>query len=122
MPWVTRFVGRSSELAELEREHRRAAAGEFRSVLLLSDPGIGKTRLAHEFLARRHRGAITLSARAYPLGETAAFCVWSEALERHLRGLDAQDVSQLCGGFLDDLAAVIRSVAARPGGDRCLEP
>ncbi len=122
MPSPTRFVGRRAELAELEREHRRATAGEFRSILLLADPGIGKTRLAREFLARRRGRAITLSARAYPLGETAAFGVWSEALERHLRGLGAEEVSQLCGGFLDDLAAVVRTVAAVRGSAPEREP
>src|SRR6266536_3009791 len=112
MPWGTRLVGRNAEIAEREREYRRAAAGEFHPVVLLADAGIGKTRLAQEFLARRRGRAITLSARAYSLGETASFGVWSEALERHLRDLDAEGVSQLCGGFLDDLAAVVRSVAA----------
>jgi hypothetical protein len=61
----------------LERAHRRAAAGEFRSVLLLADTGVGKTRLAGEFLERQRRRAITLSARAYPFGETVSFGVWS---------------------------------------------
>src|SRR5262245_44744478 len=51
MPWPARVVGRAAELAELEGERRRAAAGEFRCVLLQAEPGVGKTRLASEFLA-----------------------------------------------------------------------
>ena len=116
------LIGRSAEMAELEREYRRALAGEFRCVLLLADAGIGKTRLAREFM-RRRRGAVTaLPARAYPLGETAAFGVWSEALEGHLRLLAPSEVSELCGGFLDDLAALIRSVAAARGSAPLREP
>ena len=122
MPWATRLVGRRAENAELEREYRRAVTGEFRSVLLLADPGIGKTRLAREFLARRRGRAITLSARAYPLGETSSFGLWSEALEGHLRILGAEEVSQVCGGFLDDLAGIIRSVAAVRGSATEGEP
>src|SRR5262249_58199423 len=87
MAWATKLVGRGPELAELRRELQHAAAGEFRVVLLLADPGIGKTRLAREFLARSQARVVGLSARAYPLGETASFGVWSEALESHLRGL-----------------------------------
>jgi AAA+ ATPase superfamily predicted ATPase len=49
--WSVRLVGRSRELAELESE-RRAASQQLRVVLLLGDIGIGKTRLAVEFLAR----------------------------------------------------------------------
>jgi DNA-binding CsgD family transcriptional regulator len=112
MSWATTLVGRHAELAELEREYKRAAAGEFRSLLLLADAGIGKTRLAREFLARKRRRAITLAARAYPLAETVSYGVWSEALESHLRGLDREEIFELCGGFLDDLAAIVRSVAA----------
>jgi DNA-binding CsgD family transcriptional regulator len=112
MSWATTLVGRRAELAELEREYKRAAAGEFRSVLILADPGIGKTRLAREFLARKRGRAITLVARAYPLGESVSFGVWSEALESHLRELGAEEISRLCGGFLDDLATVVRSIAA----------
>jgi DNA-binding CsgD family transcriptional regulator/tetratricopeptide (TPR) repeat protein len=122
MTWAAPLMGRSVEMAELEREYHRALAGEFRCVLLLADAGIGKTRLAREFLARR-RGTVTaLPARAYPLGETAAFGVWSEALEGHLRLLRPSEVSELCGGFLDDLAALIRSVAAVRGSAPLREP
>jgi DNA-binding NarL/FixJ family response regulator len=122
MPWATRLVGRRREIAELEREHRRAAAGEFRSLVLLADPGIGKTRLASEFLARKHGRAIILTARAYPLGGSVSFGMWSEALESHLRELASEDVVELCGGFLDDLAAVIRSAAAVRGSAATDEP
>ena len=122
MPWATRLVGRRHEMAELEREHRQAAAREFRSVLVLADPGIGKTRLVTEFLARKRGRAIILSARAYPFGGSVSFGVWSEALESHLRELNSEDVSELCGGFLDDLAAVIRSVAAVRGSPSGHEP
>jgi DNA-binding CsgD family transcriptional regulator/tetratricopeptide (TPR) repeat protein len=109
-------------MAELEREYRRALSGEFRCVLLLADAGIGKTRLARDFIARR-RGTVTaLPARAFQLGETAAFGLWSEALEGHLRSLRPPDVAELCGGFLDDLAALIRSVAAVRGSAPAREP
>jgi predicted ATPase len=109
-------------MAELEREYRRALSGEFRCVLLLADAGIGKTRLARDFIARR-RGTVTaLPARAFQLGETAAFGVWSEALEGHLRLLRPAQVAELCGGFLDDLAALIRSVAAVRGSAPAREP
>jgi DNA-binding CsgD family transcriptional regulator len=115
MAWASKLVGRGAELAELRRELQRAVAAEFRIVLLLSDAGIGKTRLAREFLARRQGGVVGLSARAHPLGETTSFGVWSEALESHLRGLPPNEITELCGGFLDDLAALLHSVAAVRG-------
>jgi predicted ATPase len=107
MAWATKLVGRGAELAELRRELQRASAAEFRIVLLLSDAGIGKTRLAREFLARRQAAVVGYSARAHPLGETTSFGVWSEALESHLRGLPPDEITELCGGFLDDLHWIV---------------
>jgi AAA ATPase-like protein len=68
MAWANKLVGRGAELVELQR----VKAGEFRIVLLVGDPGIGRTRLAREFLARSHDRVVGLLARAYPLGETAS--------------------------------------------------
>src|SRR5437868_143754 len=120
-----RLVGRGGELAQLEAELRRAIAGELRCVLLLADPGVGKTRLAAELLNRHQRTVIGLSARAYPLGATASFGLWMEAFERHLSqhpiahdvllgleqdgilarqqltGLSRDEVSELAAGVLE---------------------
>ena len=56
-----------------------------------------------------------LSARAYPLASSTAFGLWAEALERHLQSVPPAEVSGLCGGYLDDLAGLLRSVAAARG-------
>ncbi|TMD00503.1 MAG: hypothetical protein E6J03_12035 [Chloroflexi bacterium] len=75
------------------------------------DPGAGKTRLAEESLARHAAASTTLTARARPLSTVASFGVWAEAFEEHLRQLPPEEVAALCGGFLDDLAGLLRSVA-----------
>lgn len=115
MPPGTGLIGRDAEIADLERELHQASAGQFRCILLVADPGIGKTRLMAELLARNERRIIGLSARAYPLGRTTSFGLWAEALDRHLRGMSPDKVSSLCGGFLEDLAMLLRSVAAVHG-------
>lgn len=99
----------------LESELRRAAEGACSCVLLVGEPGVGKTRLTAEFLARQSEGILRLSARAYPLGATAAFGLWAEALEHHLRGRPSEEIVRVCGGVLDDLAPLLRSVAALRG-------
>ncbi len=109
------LVGREREVEALDREMERARAGEFRAVLLIGDAGVGKTRLASELLARHQDDAVGLSARAYPLGATAAFGLWAEALEGHLRSLPGPELSRLCRGLLDDLAGLLRSVAVLRG-------
>ncbi|MDQ1489582.1 MAG: hypothetical protein QOJ23_2096, partial [Actinomycetota bacterium] len=118
----TKFVGRAAENAQLEAGWRRVAAGQLSCVLLAGDRGVGKTRLAEELLSRHAATATTLSARARPLGGVASFGLWTEALEQHLRALSREEVSALCGGLLDDLAGLLRSVAAVRGAVPNQEP
>jgi len=104
------LVGRREELRSLEDELSRATAGEFRLVLLLGEPGVGKSRLGRELLAR-HREGTGLVAQAYPLASSAAFGLWIEAVDRFLRPLPDEEVVELCGGLLDDLASLFHRVA-----------
>ena len=114
-PRGPRLIGRERELEVLEDELQVAAAGEFRCVLLTAEAGVGKTRLAAELVAEHGEDVVVLSARAHPMGETAAFGLWAEALDGYLRSLEPREVSRLCGGLLDDLAGLLRSVAAVRG-------
>ena len=104
------IVGRREEIAELEDELSRTVAGEFRVVLLLGEPGVGKSRLGRELLAR-HREVTGLAAQAYPLAASAAFGLWTEAVDPFLRSLPDDEVVELCGGLLDDLASLFHRVA-----------
>ena len=111
---VPAIVGREHELAVLDDELAGAESGELRCVLLSAEAGVGKSRLVREFLSR-HGEVTPLTARAHPMGDTTAFGLWAEALDGYLRHLPAPDVTRCCGGFVEDLAAILRSVAAVRG-------
>jgi class 3 adenylate cyclase len=49
---LTHFVGRKEELGLLARRWERARAGEGQVVLIVGEPGLGKSRLLEEFHAR----------------------------------------------------------------------
>ena len=104
------FVGRRDELAALDDELGRAVAGEFRVVLLQGEAGTGKSRLGRELL-RRHREVTGLFAQGYPLAASAAFGLWTEAVDPFLQSLPDGEVVELCEGLLDDLASLFRRVA-----------
>jgi class 3 adenylate cyclase/predicted ATPase len=49
---LTPFVGREEELGLLQRRWQRALAGEGQLVLIVGEPGLGKSRLIEEFQSR----------------------------------------------------------------------
>ena len=80
-----RFVGRRRELELLagtfERVVERSRA---HLVTLVGEPGIGKSRVAEEFLDRLPDEATILTGRATPFGENATFGPIAEMLMRRL--------------------------------------
>ena len=120
-PRGLRLVGRHDHIGLLDEELAIAREGRLRVVLLTGAPGVGKTRLTNELLRRHATEAIGLTARAYPLGTTNSLGLWVEALESHLRTLSADEISELCGSHVEDLAALLPSVAAA-GGRAQTEP
>ena len=82
------FVGREAEIAALVAAIDDAFAGRGRLVLLVGEPGIGKSRLADELIAiARDRGACVLVGRAWEAGGAPAYWPWVQAL----RGFVARD-------------------------------
>ena len=76
-----RFVGRESELELLENTYARA--GRDRRAHLFTvygEPGVGKTRLANEFLSSLE-GVTVLSGRALPYGESITYWPLAEMVK-----------------------------------------
>jgi adenylate cyclase len=70
----SRFVGRSEEMGALETALAQAKAGEGRAVGLVADPGVGKSRLCHEFAQRcREDGVEVFEAQAQAHGQSIPF-------------------------------------------------
>ena len=51
---LTGFVGRGAEIEQLERVQAKVQQGHGQVVTIIGEPGLGKSRLVHEFV-RRHR-------------------------------------------------------------------
>lgn len=112
------IVGRESELAALDAELVRAGGGEFRCLLLVGEPGVGKTRLATALVDGHARDVVALRARGYPLGTTTPFGLWAEALDGHARRLGVEEARRLWAPWLEPLASVLPALHAGGGATR----
>ncbi len=70
----SRFVGRSAEMGVLEEALERAKQGEGAVVGIVAEPGIGKSRLCHEFAERcREQGIDVFEAQAQSHGQSIPY-------------------------------------------------
>ncbi|MFT4088517.1 MAG: BTAD domain-containing putative transcriptional regulator, partial [Gordonia sp. (in: high G+C Gram-positive bacteria)] len=82
-PPITRPVGRSAELAELDRVVADVLAARGRTVVIDGEPGIGKTRLAQYAADTARRDGVTvLWARALFGAGTPPLWVWEQILDQ----------------------------------------
>jgi tetratricopeptide (TPR) repeat protein len=83
------FVGRDDALARLRRElDSTKAEGRSRVLLVRGDPGVGKTRLAAEFVDRT-TGTTVLAGRCFPYGQWLPFVAIADAV-RDFGGIPPQ--------------------------------
>ncbi len=67
----SRFVGRAGEMEQLEAALARAHEGEGCALALVAEPGVGKSRLSHEFVQRcRAEGVEVFEAQAQAHGQS----------------------------------------------------
>ena len=86
------FVGRKTEFGALVEEYRAARSGAVRSAVVVGEAGIGKTRLAEEFLGwAASRGADVLRARTSQTGGRQPYETLVDALRPRLERERAPD-------------------------------
>ena len=89
---LTSFVGRERELQIMEDCFRRAEAGQGQVVLIVGEPGIGKSRLLHEFQRRIDDRAGWLQGQCLSFGRSMAFHPLVDLLRR-VFGIEEHDSS-----------------------------
>ncbi|MFN2637134.1 MAG: helix-turn-helix transcriptional regulator [Gemmatimonadaceae bacterium] len=117
------LVGRDAELKLLAKTLDDAANGAGRSVFVVGEGGIGKTRLASAISDRAaKRGFRVATGRAYPVETGVPYAVFADALLPVLRSLEPGSLSVLTRGGAAELAHLfpnlgLTSDRQRPAAD-----
>src|SRR3954466_13049310 len=91
----SRFVGREREMERLTAALREANEGEARAIGVVAEPGIGKSRLYHEFVERcRGEGTEVFEAQGQAHGKSIPFMPILQML-RAFFGIGDSDPEQL---------------------------
>jgi DNA-binding NarL/FixJ family response regulator len=111
------LVGRETELELLERMLEDACGGSPRFVVLIGEPGIGKTSLLCELASRaQERDCLVLEGRAAEFELELPFGLVVDAFDAYLESLDPRTYDRLAADGLDELASVFPSLRSLGDG------
>jgi len=110
---VAPLVGRAVAFRQLVGRYQQARAGQPQAVLVVGEAGIGKTRLAREFVAwAQAQGAEVLSGQAFEMGGRLPYQPLVEALRPRLEEENAPE-DLLEDLWLAELARLLPELRAR---------
>ncbi|MGI9607817.1 MAG: adenylate/guanylate cyclase domain-containing protein [Acidimicrobiales bacterium] len=91
---LTRFVSRDQEMQVLASSLQTAVEGRGQVVAMVGDPGIGKSRILHEFLARNSSGDVrSLRGHASPYDVDTSYHALKPVVRSALPGLTHRAIS-----------------------------
>ena len=105
------FVGRGPELDGLKGRMENAMSGNGGLVMLVGEPGIGKTRLTQELsVYARMRGAQVLFGQCYEGEGAPPYIPFIEALRQYVGSRPAEDLRSELGDAASDVAKLVSEV------------
>lgn len=108
------FVGRQREMDELKKALEEAQSSRGRVVMLVGEPGIGKTRTCQEFAEyARQRGAQALWGRCYEEQGMPPYWPWVQAIRSYVLERDAEALRSEMGAGAADIAEIVPDVKER---------
>ena len=108
------FVGRQREIDQLHATLEDAFSGRGRLMMLIGEPGIGKTRTAEQLATyARLRDAQVLWGRCYEGEGAPAYWPWVQIIRSYVRDRDADALATEMGPGAADIAQVVSEVRER---------
>ncbi len=90
---LTKFVGRQSEIEAITRAAEHAQSGRGQIVAVVAEPGVGKSRLFHEFKLASQDACSVIEAHAIAHGKTSAYLPLIELLNSYFEISSADDLA-----------------------------
>ncbi len=101
-------MGRQREMGELREALEDALSGRGRLVMLVGEPGIGKTRTAQEFAAHATlRGARVLWGRCHSTQGAPPYWAWVQIIRSYIQECSAEQLRSKMGAGAADIAEVL---------------
>jgi DNA-binding SARP family transcriptional activator len=109
---LTGFVGRSGEIEQLEGAQAKTQRGRGQVVTIIGEPGLGKSRLVHEFIhSDRAASWMTLESACLSYGTTTSYHPVVELLKSYF-GIDvSDDVREVRNKVADRVLNIDRALA-----------
>jgi len=109
------FVGREAELEQLRAAFDGARAGQGTLVMVVGEPGIGKTTLCEQLIAyASERGGRTLVGHCYEEGSRSLpYLPFVQALRSYIAARDQASLQQELGTGAAEVARIVPEVAER---------
>ena len=95
---LSRFVGRGAELEQLRGALDKAARGQGQVVAVVGEPGVGKSRLFHEFVhSHRTHGWLVVECGSVSYGKATAYLPIIDLLKGYFRIQDRDEPREIRG-------------------------
>ena len=110
------FVGREKEMDELRAGLEDALSGRGRLMMLVGEPGIGKTRTSEVATYARLRNVQVLWGRCYEGEGAPAYWPWVQIIRSYVHDKEPKELASEMGPGAADIAQVVSEVKERLPG------
>ncbi len=102
------LVGREDEIARMQRAFNQARAGQRRAAFICGEPGIGKSRLAHDFArwGEETQQATVLWGYCYEMSGLLPYQPIADVISAHVQNCSPEQLRALLGKSAVDLAKI----------------
>jgi class 3 adenylate cyclase/tetratricopeptide (TPR) repeat protein len=107
----TRFVGREAEVTQIRQAAEHARSGRGQIVAVVGEPGVGKSRLLHEFIhSHQTHGWLVLEASSVSYGKATPFLPVADLVRAYLRVEDRDDARNVRAKTMGTLLTLDRTL------------